>query len=268
LNRSTLNFLVDALAVVLGFAVALTGLLLRYVLPPGSRGGWGLALLGWDRHDWGDLHFWLSVGLVLLMLVHLVLHWSWVWATACRMAGAGGGSSLDPGRARRTRVVYGLLFLAGLAFLLVALVLLAQALVARDGSGRGGHGHGRSRTDAPGAVDRQADGSAGPLPGTDPDAGDAGRREGAFPSDGTDRSMGHGAGASRDGGRIRGSMTLREAAEASGLGVDRLRARLGLPDTVPPDERLGRILQAHGLTMSDVRQAVETDSGPGSGDRP
>jgi len=55
-----------------------TGLLLAFRLVPGSMGGRGLTLWGYDRHQWGDLHSWMSYGFVLLLLVHLGLHWKWL----------------------------------------------------------------------------------------------------------------------------------------------------------------------------------------------
>jgi hypothetical protein len=61
-----------------------TGLLLAYRLPPGSRGGHGLSALGWSRHEWGDLHFWISLAFLALILVHMGLHWRWFWQIACR----------------------------------------------------------------------------------------------------------------------------------------------------------------------------------------
>ena len=40
-----------------GFVLLITtGVLMRYVLPPGS--GRRAAIWGLDRHGWGDLHFW------------------------------------------------------------------------------------------------------------------------------------------------------------------------------------------------------------------
>lgn len=74
-----------------------TGLLLAYRLPPGSRGGHGLSALGWTRHDWGDLHFWISFAFLALLLIHLALHWRWFWQIASRrrawplLAGIGAG---------------------------------------------------------------------------------------------------------------------------------------------------------------------------------
>ena len=69
----------------LGFTFLLgTGLLLVYRLPPGSRGGRGLSMLGMGRHDWGDLHFYAALGVVALMLVHLVLNWAWMRKIAAK----------------------------------------------------------------------------------------------------------------------------------------------------------------------------------------
>ena len=55
-----------------------TGLLLSFRLLPGSRGGRGLELLGWGRHDWGDVHLWIACVVIALTLAHLVLNWAWV----------------------------------------------------------------------------------------------------------------------------------------------------------------------------------------------
>ena len=38
-----------------------TGLLMAYRLIPGSRGGQGLEVLGWNRHEWGALHTWVPM---------------------------------------------------------------------------------------------------------------------------------------------------------------------------------------------------------------
>lgn len=74
--RSTLNFIIDAVTFLIMLAMVATGLLMRFVLPPGS--GERLSLWLGTRHDWGEVHFWLAVGLAALLLLHLALHWSWV----------------------------------------------------------------------------------------------------------------------------------------------------------------------------------------------
>ena len=55
-----------------------TGLLLSFRLLPGSRGGRGLELLGWERHAWGDVHLWIACAVIALTVAHLVLNWAWV----------------------------------------------------------------------------------------------------------------------------------------------------------------------------------------------
>jgi hypothetical protein len=35
-------------------------------------------LLGLGRHDWGDVHFILALLFLVVILVHIVLHWSWI----------------------------------------------------------------------------------------------------------------------------------------------------------------------------------------------
>jgi hypothetical protein len=61
-----------------------TGLLLAFRLPPGSRGGQGLTAAGLSRHEWGDIHTWLSYAFLALILLHLALHWRWFWQVAAR----------------------------------------------------------------------------------------------------------------------------------------------------------------------------------------
>lgn len=101
MRRTTLNFIVDLISFTDLLLLATTGVILRWVLPPGSgghgqgfRGGRGPGevelLLGLGRHDWGDVHFVFALLFVFLMLVHLYLHWTWI--TTC------GKSILFPSR--------------------------------------------------------------------------------------------------------------------------------------------------------------------------
>jgi hypothetical protein len=85
----------------LGFcALAGTGLLLAWRLPPASRGGRGLEILGFGRHDWGDFHTWIAYFFIAMIAVHLLLHWRWLWQVASRkrpwpvLAGLGLGIAL------------------------------------------------------------------------------------------------------------------------------------------------------------------------------
>jgi hypothetical protein len=69
----------------LSFCVMIgTGLMMAYRLLPGSRGGKGLEVLGWNRHQWGDLHTWVAYLFVILILVHLALNWTWLVKCAAK----------------------------------------------------------------------------------------------------------------------------------------------------------------------------------------
>lgn len=94
-KKSTWNFLVDSLSL-LAFSLMLsTGSILWWILPhgggPRSRGGGGSEhldreLLGFTRHQWGDVHAYVACVFLALLIIHVVLHWSWIramaWGTA------------------------------------------------------------------------------------------------------------------------------------------------------------------------------------------
>ena len=70
----------------LGFCAMLgTGLLMAYRLPPGSRGGTGLTVLGIDRHQWGDVHLWISYIFIAVVIAHLWMNWAWLNKIAASM---------------------------------------------------------------------------------------------------------------------------------------------------------------------------------------
>ena len=80
--KTTINRILNLALWLVGSAVLATGLVLEFRLPPGSRGGQGLSLLGWGRHDWGDLHSWLAYAALALVAGHLAIHARWLWIVA------------------------------------------------------------------------------------------------------------------------------------------------------------------------------------------
>jgi len=89
MKRSTLNFIIDTLSFLLLVALACTGSIIKYILPPGTGGRGRLLHEGrgtehikqlWSmtRHEWGDIHFSLAAAFIILMAVHIVLHWTWI----------------------------------------------------------------------------------------------------------------------------------------------------------------------------------------------
>ena len=148
MHRSTLNFVVDVVTLLVTLAMVATGLLLKVVLPPGSRGGRGLQLFGLGRHDWGDLHFALSVALGALLVLHIILHWAWVCSVASRLVGCELREDA-PGLAER-RHAYGAGFLAVVVVLLAAFLWVATYNTTRLTAGTGGETCACGQADAAG----------------------------------------------------------------------------------------------------------------------
>ena len=71
MNQFTFIKILDLLSFVALTLMLSTGVILKFTLPPRSGGNevWGLT-----RHDWGNIHFYLSVVFLLFMSAHLVAH--------------------------------------------------------------------------------------------------------------------------------------------------------------------------------------------------
>ena len=68
-------------------ALTVVGLLLAFVIPRGP--GRDKDFLGLHRHDWTDIHLWLSLVFIALLVLHVVFNWRWVTTCARRFLGEG-----------------------------------------------------------------------------------------------------------------------------------------------------------------------------------
>jgi Domain of unknown function (DUF4405) len=81
MRKGKWNFIIDVIMFALMAAIAGLGLLIKYVLLPGTE-RWekygrsvDLTYLGLDRHDWGKIHLILALVLIALLALHIILHW-------------------------------------------------------------------------------------------------------------------------------------------------------------------------------------------------
>ncbi len=226
MRRTTLNFLVDTVALLFMAGMIATGLIVRYALPPGTGGR--ASIWGMGRHDWGDLHFYVAIGLLVLLIVHLSLHWFWTYVIANKLfASMGFPHRAETAGANRPsgvrRAAIGCVTFAMLVGLIGGFYWLAtQDMTTSE------QGSIRRRAQAEG----RSPGRAVPMRGEN-DTGNA---------------------------DIRGSMTIVEVADFSGVSVERLKSSLRLPADVPDDMRLGRIRREYGLSMSQIRDVVASVS--------
>ncbi len=95
MNKTHLNFLIDAFSFIAFLFLVTTGVLMRYILPPGS--GHYLTILGLDRHEWAGVHFWVAIVFFGLIALHLFLHWRWIAAVVTGKNRKGSGVRAGPG---------------------------------------------------------------------------------------------------------------------------------------------------------------------------
>ncbi len=104
--------LIDMLAAACLLTMVATGYVLRFPLPPSTNRThelWGLS-----RHEWGTIHSWASLGLLLVLIIHLVLHWDWIVAMIRHRFACFQGGGANAGRHAGLVTMAVLVALAGL----------------------------------------------------------------------------------------------------------------------------------------------------------
>jgi len=140
MKKPHINLIIDALLLLVLAAMMGIGLLIQFVLVSGIRrreiygSQVDLSFLNWGRHEWGYLHYILGLIFLVLIALHIVLHWDMIKSIAKR---------LIPNRALRW--VIGVLLLV-LTVVLTAFPALVKPRIGGLGDGedvRRGRGGGR-----------------------------------------------------------------------------------------------------------------------------
>ncbi len=90
-DRSKLNMSIDILMLLVLMAMAGIGFLIKYVLVSGEQRNaiYGenvnLHFLGLDRHEWGTIHLIASILFLVLIILHIILHWKMILCIVKRM---------------------------------------------------------------------------------------------------------------------------------------------------------------------------------------
>jgi hypothetical protein len=233
LTRTDWKYLVDTLLVLCFLGLLVIGVLLAFVIPEGPLGpGRSKFLLGLHRHQWGDIHAWLSLAFAALVLVHIVLAWTWVRGKAAALFGKGWKAAL------------GLTLLAALAVPAIFWVALPKNDPAYAEFGQG---EGRRAS----TVEETGPGPERRVPPPEPAANPA--AAGGEPRDQAVRGLAEAGTAEVV---ITGRMTLREIERATGVPSADIAAGLGLPLDVSRDETVGRLRRIHGFEMTALRDVV------------
>lgn len=253
MKRSDWKYLVNTLLFVSLAGMVFIGLLMGFVLGEGpAAGGRSKYFLGLHRHQWGEIHFFLSLAFTALIVVHLVLGWRWMKGKAGTKFGKKSG-----------------LVLAGTVVAAFAAPFIFWLFMTKNDPAFEVYGKGAGREDQ-----RLQTGTRGPgaLILTDevpPPAGEEGVFRPEVPareheSIDSPRGVSHpepepAHGRLEEGGiLITGQMTLRDVSRSSGVPVSDILHKLGLPQSVSPEETVGRIRRLYGLSVIDIREAVST----------
>ena len=91
MKKSYINLIVDIVMLLLLAAIGGIGILIKYVMPSNysvRREGvtsYASDIMGMNRHEWGYIHWILSVAFLVFIVIHIVLHWRMVISTFNRM---------------------------------------------------------------------------------------------------------------------------------------------------------------------------------------
>ena len=83
-NKSKINLVIDGVMLILLALIIGGGFMIKYVLLPGFKRNalygietelyfWGL-----DRHQWGNFHLYLGFVFLILLFLHIILHWKMI----------------------------------------------------------------------------------------------------------------------------------------------------------------------------------------------
>jgi len=87
LKKNTLKFLINVMIFIDMTSIAVLGFLLGFVIPKGQGYSSQKYFLGIHRHDWVDIHLYLALFLLPLLIFHVWLNWTWVIQSTKRYLG-------------------------------------------------------------------------------------------------------------------------------------------------------------------------------------
>lgn len=139
MKKADWQYLVNTLLFICMVGIILIGLLLGLVIPEGpSTPESSKYFLNLHRHQWGNIHFYLSLAFILLIIIHLTLDWKWIKARAKKLFNTGWKTAL--------------LTTAGISILLLFVIWLFYP---KEPGAYEGYGTGRGRTEAVQTADDQ-----------------------------------------------------------------------------------------------------------------
>jgi len=246
MKRSNLNYLIDIIMFILMMAILGIGFLMKFVLITGQerwiRYGRNVDITFWgmDRHEWGMIHLILGLILIAVLILHLILHWRSIVKFFRNFSG---------NRSIRISVTSILLIVS------ISLIILPFLVPINVAELEYGYGYGRQQINYSKSI---SDTYIVAYPDSllQPKKKQVGISEHQDINKIVQRQRKFQRQELQSEIEIRGYMTLRKVSEKYDVQADRIKEKLGIPVSTSDDERLGRLRQWYGFTMSDVREAI------------
>jgi len=231
-QRSKINFIIDVLMFIVMMAIGGIGLLIKFILVPGSKiwqiYGENLDLLLWglDRHQWGSIHLILGYILLGLLVLHIVFHWKQIGVMfKCIIA------------KKSFRIVLTIIFIfLSLLFFLFAFIVEIDKVPLKRGEGRR-----RLEHVHPHEYERSST-TIEPKMSISPEIGQS-----------EEKSKTH----SESSFQVNGKMTLESIATIYKVPADSIKKILDIPLSISDYENLGRLRKRYGFHMSDIERYIE-----------
>ena len=239
MKKTSLFLLVDVLMFIFLALMSGLGLMIKYVLVPGSK-RWDiygrnvdLSFLGIDRHGWGTVHLIFAMIFVGLLVLHIILHWKCLVNYLCRIV--------------KTKALANFLILmfAVVLFFLVIFPFMIELKVTELGDGRDRFLHGPDQAQ-PADIKQGRDASA-------LEEGEAARASNVTADGAGHDTEHHDIDADIE---VLGSMSLINVSLKYNVPVSHILDELDLPSGVSGNEQLGRLRRLYGFKMSDIELII------------
>jgi hypothetical protein len=243
MKKSDWQYVVDTLLFLCIVAIALIGFLMGFFLPKGPLAREASKyFLGLHRHQWGNIHFYLSIAFVALVIIHLTLSWKWIKGKARQLF------------KNRWAVMLGSTAAASLLILFLFWILYPKVPGAYEDYGTRAKSKARHQ-------ELMEEGFPHPEETVfyretkekiEPQEKQVKKEEAEHEEKLTRGRMSEDV----SGILITGQMTLLDIENKTGIPARKIADKLGLPLNIPLNERIGRLRRRYLFTMQEVRDVI------------
>ncbi len=244
MTRTTWKYLVDTLLFISFIGIAFIGILMAFFLAEGPTSQARESekyFLGLHRHQWGDIHLYLSLAFTALVVIHLILEWSWIKGKTRKLF--------------KKEWVPALVFIIALSLIVPLIFWAATPKHPADYDeygNRSGDRLGKQQKLTVGNIAAQLNKEETKPSQESPilKSKEEHLEENKLVRGRLEEDI--------SGILITGQMTLNEVEKSSGVQAGKIIEAMGLPPNTPQNESLGRLRIQFGFTSQELRDAVDS----------